>query len=236
MPNKFRRVTCAKIAVILLTLMIFACNQNQKPDAEPTVNVDKPENSRAFLDTIRTAEQEPIRLRDSIGRILGIESDEAQAFNEIYKKNHVINEEKIKKFIDSYGWPSKELVGEEGHIIICNVIQHSSPEVRVAYLPIMKKAVTEKGLSGWLLARAEDRIATDQGKLQIYGGQVKYYPETKTFNVWPIVDPENVDKRRAEIGLEPVAEFLKNRRFSVVWNPEEQIKRTKAFERGEHLP
>lgn len=39
----------------------------------------------------------------------------------------------------------------------------------------------------------------------------------------------NIDKRRAEIGLIPIAEHLKNR-FDFDWNLEEQIKRTEAFE------
>ena len=66
---------------------------------------------------------------------------------------------------------------------------------------------------------------------QVYGGQIKYYPKTKSFDVWPIADPENVDKRRADIGLEPMAEFLKNRRTPLEWNLEEQIKRTEAFQK-----
>ncbi|MEM6380730.1 MAG: DUF6624 domain-containing protein, partial [Bacteroidota bacterium] len=79
-----------------------------------------------------------------------------------------------------------------------------------------------------LLVRAEDRLATDRDELQIYGGQMKYYPETQSFNVWPVLDPVNIDKRRAEIGLEPIAEFLKAR-FDFEWDLEEQIKRTEAF-------
>lgn len=78
--------------------------------------------------------------------------------------------------------------------------------------------------------RAEDRIATEQGELQIYGGQMKYYPETKSFNVWPVFDPINIDKRRAKIGLEPIAEFLKNR-FDFEWNLEEQLIRTAEFKK-----
>lgn len=93
----------------------------------------------------------------------------------------------------------------------------------------MKQAVLDKKLEPRYLVRAEDRIATDNGELQIYGGQMKYYPETKSFNVWPVYDPVNIDKRRAEIGLEPIAEFLKNR-FDFEWNLEEQLKRTEEFE------
>ena len=58
---------------------------------------------------------------------------------------------------------------------------------------------------------------------------MKYYPETKTFNVWPVKDPINIDKRRAEIGLAPIGEYLKNR-FDFDWNLEEQIKRSKVFQ------
>ncbi|MCB0278678.1 MAG: hypothetical protein KDD94_04200, partial [Calditrichaeota bacterium] len=57
------------------------------------------------------------------------------------------------------------------------------------------------------------------------------YPETKSFNVWPVFDPENIDKRRAEIGLGPIADFLK-RRFNFKWNLKEQLKRTAEFEKN----
>lgn len=132
--------------------------------------------------------------------------------------------------LDKYGWPTQEMVGEQGNHTICNVLQHSSIDVRLKYLPMMKKAVHEKKLAPGFLVRTEDRIATDEGNLQIYGGQMKFYPETKSFNVWPIYDPVNIDKRRAEIGLIPIAEHLKNR-FDFEWNLEEQIRRSAEFEK-----
>ena len=94
----------------------------------------------------------------------------------------------------------------------------------------MKQAVLDKKLEPRFLVRAEDRIATDKGELQLYGGQMKYYPETKSFNVWPVYDPVNIDKRRTEIGLDSIAIFLKNR-FDFEWNLEEQIKRKEQFEK-----
>lgn len=100
---------------------------------------------------------------------------------------------------------------------------------------MMRQAVKEKKLAPRFLVRAEDRIATERGDLQIYGGQMKYYPETKTFNVWPVYDPVNINKRRAEIELEPIAVFLKNR-FDFEWNLEEQIKRTAEFEKERNNP
>ena len=163
-------------------------------------------------------------------KIYGAESELVKEQQTIYESNHITNERKIKNILDTYGRPKKEMAGEQGNWTICNVIQHSDNEVRIQYLPMMRQAVKDKKLEPRFLVRAEDRIATERGDLQIYGGQMKYYPETKSFNVWPVFDPKNIDKRRAEIGLEPIAEFLKNR-FDFVWNLEEQIKRTEEFER-----
>lgn len=163
-------------------------------------------------------------------RIYGAESKEYKEQQKIYEKNHVINEKKITSILDNNGWPVKEKAGEQGNWTICNVIQHSENEIRIKYLPMMRQAVSEKKLEPRFLVRAEDRIATEKGDLQIYGGQMKYYPETKSFNIWPVFDPINIDKRRAAIGLEPIAEFLKNR-FDFEWNLEEQIKRSEEFEK-----
>lgn len=188
-------------------------------------------NLIATLDTIWDTEQTPIRMRDSLMKIYGAESKEYQSQQLIYEKKHVINEKKVKAILDQYGWPSKEMIGEHGNWTIANVLQHSSYEIRIKYLPMMRQAVKDHKLEARFLVRAEDRIATDQGELQIYGGQMKYYPETKTFNVWPVLDPENIDKRRAKIGLEPIADFLKER-FDFEWDLEEQIRRSEEFEKA----
>ncbi|MFQ3174665.1 MAG: hypothetical protein ACI8W0_001789 [Flavobacterium sp.] len=80
------------------------------------------------------------------------------------------------------------------------------------------------------LANIEDRTATDLGNMAVYGEQMKYYPEQKSFNVWPVCDPVNIDKRRSEIRLILIAEHLKNR-FDFEWKLEEQIERSEEFEK-----
>jgi hypothetical protein len=139
----------------------------------------------------------------------------------------------VKSILEKHGWPTKELIGGRGNWTICNVIQHADNEVRIQYLPMMRQAVKDKKLEPRFLVRAEDRIATERGDLQIYGGQMKYYPETKSFNLWPVFDPANIDKRRSEIGLDSIAIFLKNR-FDFEWDLDEQINRTKEFEQARH--
>ena len=218
-----------RLILILLLLLTIACSNKNKHKNVPT-SINAPENLIAVLDTIWQTEQIPIRSRDSLMNIYGTESKEVIEQQEIYEKNHVINEDKIISILDKYGWPAKEMAGEQGNWTISNVIQHSDNKIRIKYLPMMRQAVKEKILEPRFLVRAEDRIATERGDLQIYGGQMKFYPKTKTFNVWPVYDPVNIDKRRAEIGLEPIAEFLKDR-FDFDWDLEEQIKRTARFEK-----
>lgn len=215
------------LACLCLSLVLVACVPQSAPAEQEIAQEEKNRNLVAMLDTIWTTEQEPIRMRDEMMEKHGADSEEYRKYQAIYEANHLVNEEKIVVILAN-GWPDTAVIGADGNRTICNVLQHCSYEMRVKYLPLMKQAVLDQKLNPQLLVRAEDRIATDLGKPQIYGGQMKFYPETKSFNVWPVHDPVNIDKRRAEIGLGPIAEHLKNR-FDFEWNLEEQIKRTEAF-------
>ena len=217
------RIVCSFLFVLTLACSTKSQSKEVKILEEQKVDIV------AMLDTVLRTEQDPIRLRDSYFDKYGVDSKEAQEQQAIYERNHVVNEQKVRHLLDTQGWPDKDLIGERGNRTICNVIQHADNDIRIQYLPMMRKAVADGELSPQLLVRAEDRIATERGDLQLYGGQMKYYPETKSFNVWPVYDPVNVDKRRAAIGLGPISEHLKSR-FDFEWNLQEQIARTTAFE------
>lgn len=224
-PMKYQ-IIMMRILLTFFLILIMSCSNKNKP-AEP---IEENKNLIQVLDTIWQKEQIPISLRDSLINIYGTESKEADVYQKEFRKNHAVNIIKIKEILDEDGWPELTIIGEEGNRTICNVLQHADQETREYYIPMMKQAVLDKKLEPRYLVRAEDRIATDKGELQIYGGQMKYYPETKSFNLWPVYDPENIDKRRAKIGLDPIAEFLQNR-FDFEWNLEEQIERSAQFEK-----
>ena len=220
------------ISLCLLGFSLFSFNKAQAQQTYTSVSETK--NFIAILDTVWMMEQEPIRTRDAMIDEYGADSEQAQKYQTIYEENHIRNEKIVSDILDTYGWPTREMIGERGNWTICNVIQHADNEIRLKYLPLMRQAVQEDKLEARFLVRAEDRIATERGDLQIYGGQMKYYPETQSFNVWPVYDPVNIDKRRAELGLEPIAIFLKNR-FNFDWDIEEQIQRTEEFIKEKEL-
>nr|MBP9924008.1 hypothetical protein [Bacteroidia bacterium] len=64
--------------------------------------------------------------------------------------------------------------------------------------------------------------ALRQGRMQIYGSQINRDIKTQSYYVSPLEDPDNVDKRRAEVGLQPLAEYLLN--WNLVWDVEQYKK------------
>jgi hypothetical protein len=85
---------------------------------------------------------------------------------------------------------------------------HSPLEMQLKYIPMMREAVKSKKADSYDLALLEDKILLRQGKKQLYGTYLvnidkKYYTA-------PLEDPENVDKRRVELGLSTLDEYLKN--------------------------
>jgi hypothetical protein len=64
----------------------------------------------------------------------------------------------------------------------------------------------------------EDRILTREGNKQVYGTQLRLNQTTQRMELYPIEDEENVDGRRATVGLEPLAGYLK-RGFGIDYSP-----------------
>jgi len=65
-------------------------------------------------------------------------------------------------------------------------------------------------------------VALRQGRKQIYGSQINRDQKTQEFYVSPLEDPDNVDKRRAEVGLQPLAVYLSN--WDLKWDVEQYKK------------
>lgn len=198
-----------------------------KANKEKTeANLDKP--LVAILDTIY---QEDQKYRQQISRIEeknGWESPEMKALWKIIDKKDSINLVKVKEILDERGWLGADVIGEQGNSTLFLVIQHSNIETQEKYLPMMREAVQKKNARPSELALLEDRVALGTGKKQIYGSQISQDPKTGKYYVRPLVDPENVDKRRAEVGLDPIQNYISN--YGMTWNVEEYKKQQTEIE------
>lgn len=107
--------------------------------------------------------------------------------------------------IDQHGWPGRSLVGGRASGSAWGVIQHAPIEAIKKYLPVMTQAMKAGELDGALVATSVDRVLVADGKPQTYGTQFR--EENGEMVPFPIEDPAGVDARRAEVGLQPLAEY-----------------------------
>jgi len=126
------------------------------------------------------------------------------------------NYNKMQQLIDEYGWPNYSTVGKlaaDAPLLVIN--HHENDSVRSKYLPQIKAACLKNEGSCMEFAKIQDRILVSENKEQIYGMQFRYNADRK-LEPFPIKDPEYVDKRRKEIGLEPLKDYLR-RKINYEW-------------------
>lgn len=115
---------------------------------------------------------------------------------------------RLKEIVTTYGWPGRSLVGYEAAASAYLLTAHA-----VFDLPFQKMALEQMKklrpceVENTHLASLTDRIRLAEGKKQLYGMML----ETKggTLVPKPIEDEASVDKRRAELGLQPLAEYVR---------------------------
>ncbi|MEL7122827.1 MAG: DUF6624 domain-containing protein [Bacteroidota bacterium] len=191
-------------------------------------DLDKP--LVAILDTIYQLDQGYRRQISEIEEKYGRNSEEMMAHWKLIQETDSINEIKIKKILDERGWLGPKVIGEQGNSTLFLVIQHADLETQVKYLPMMREAVKLGNARANSLALLEDRVALRQGKRQIYGSQIGREQETGEYYVSPLVEPEKVNERRAEVGLGTIEDYIKN--WGMTWDLEKHKERTKKLELG----
>lgn len=161
------------------------------------------------LDTIYNDDQKYRQIVKEKEAKYGRESKQVAELKHIISQKDSINLIKTKLILDKYGWLGADVVGARGSITLFLVIQHANLKTQQKYLPLVKEAEKNGKIQGTNLAFLEDRIAIGEGKKQIYGTQIYRNQKTGTYFIAPIEDEVNVDKRRSLIGLEPIAEYVK---------------------------
>ena len=189
-------------------------------------DLDKP--LIAILDTIHKEDQSYRRQIREIEEKYGRESDEMTIHWNTINAKDSINLIQIKKILDERGWLGANIIGRQGNSTLFLVIQHSDLETQVKYLPMMKAAVKKGNASAGNLALLEDRVALGQGNRQIYGSQIGRDKENGEYFVLPLIDPENVDKRRAEVGLGTLADYITS--WDIIWDIAEHKENTAKIE------
>lgn len=135
----------------------------------------------------------------------------------IRKKINKKNLKELRKIIfENGGWPKISEVGKTISGVAFLIIQHSDPQTVQFYYSYFRKCVEEGEAEKKHLALMTDRMINDLGVKQIYGTQISFDDKKVIYylDLNDVIDPINLNKRRAEMDLKPIEEYLKN------WNAE----------------
>ena len=118
----------------------------------------------------------------------------------------------LREYIDQHGFPTVAQIGERGMHAVFFIIQHADqdPVWQAAQLPALTDAFKNGDISGEDLAYVTDRIRVNAGQRQLYGTQLMVDPEEGTVRLKPLADSLDLDRRRMEMHMMPIANYLRS--------------------------
>ena len=143
---------------------------------------------------------------------------------------HLRQANALESIIETHGWPGISMVGKEGAEAAWLVLQHSisRPDFMKKCFPLFERAVQDNEASIKHLSCLVDGIRYFSRQPQIYGNYFDWNEKGK-FRPWDIEDPENVNERRKQAGLNTLEERIKEMEAEVRSNnlspPEDYLKR-----------
>lgn len=135
---------------------------------------------------------------------------------QITKDNAVVvderNRNRLKEIFEKDGFPNRKLIGKDAMQGIFLIIQHGDGDTawQKSQLVNIETAVKNGDLDGEKYAYLYDRIKVNSGEKQLYGTQLEHVdPSNKTTRLFETENIENLDKRRMEMGMMPIAMYKK---------------------------
>lgn len=115
----------------------------------------------------------------------------------------IMTSEALKRIESNAGWPDRKVYGEKLDSGAGRILVHSPDiEFQRSMIPKLRKLYDEGRTSGINLARLIDTSALFSGKKSVYGTKFRCGPDGIIFR--PVEDPDNLDERRANLGLASV--------------------------------
>jgi uncharacterized protein DUF6624 len=107
--------------------------------------------------------------------------------------------------LDSFGLPTRSMVGAAGSDAAMLVVQHS-PSLQERVLALAK-AMPPGQISPEKLAMLEDRVLVHEGKPQRFGTQFIAGPDG-VFRFAPVSETASLDARRSAAGIPPLRQYV----------------------------
>jgi len=139
----------------------------------------------------------------------GLDSPQVDSMKTIMLRSDSLNEAFMKSFLEEHGFLCRSKVGEKGVQAEFLVIQHScNLDFQKEWLPEIWRLAGIGELAYEMAAILDDRVRLRTGLKQFYGTQFKWNPDNNKWQLEDIEDPKNVNKRRLELGMETIEEYI----------------------------
>lgn len=117
----------------------------------------------------------------------------------------------LRAIINRLGWPGYRQVGRDGEQAAWLIVQHAGlvdPDFQASCVPLLASRVAEGEADPHHLAALVDRVELEAGRLQLYGTHLEMDEKGGLRPVRGVAQPESLDERRNEIGLNAWADYL----------------------------
>lgn len=188
-------------AAILVGLSLAACKQARDHDRH------KIAFNQLLADELKSmAEVDQVAAYIPQGKYKLMTPEQWQSFKDSVFTTHKL---RLEQIFNEYGYPGYDLVGKEGSNHFWLMVQHSDNDIafQSRVLETLKQEVDKNNADGKNYALLTDRVKINKGERQIYGTQVTYNAPGQAYPK-PLFDSVNVNKKRAEVGLEPIEQYL----------------------------
>ena len=117
---------------------------------------------------------------------------------------------RLVEILDTYGWPGKSLVGQDGAEAAWMLALHTMPDPQVLRrcLTLMQAAAAAGEAESSQVAWLVDRVSLVERNVQVYGTTI-CRQEDGSFGPPLLEDPDQVDARRRAVGLPPLEEAIR---------------------------
>lgn len=195
-----------KIAFLIVLILICSLGQSQTIENDSTVKTRFNQSLIIELDSMAKLDQLAAWNAFPPEGYEDFSQDKWNAFKDSIYRTH---QSRLAEIFERYGYPGFDLVGKKGETNFWVMVQHSDfdPDFQYRVLEKLKIEVDNKKADSRHYALLLDRVNLYTNKEQIYGTQVTYndfgqaYPRD-------LYDSLGVDKRRHEVGLDPLIDYL----------------------------
>jgi hypothetical protein len=185
--------------IVFMGLTLFSCNQ--------TSDRKKIEFNQELADELKLmAEIDQVAANFPEGKYKQWAQDRWKKFQDSVFTTHKV---RLEEIFGKVGFPGYDLVGKEGSHNFWLMVQHSDNDLQFQsrVLAKLENEVKNRNADGRDLGLLTDRVKINSGEKQIFGTQVRYNALGQAYPK-PLYDSINVDKRREEVGLDPLLQYL----------------------------